>query len=444
MKYSTLVTALLIFFSRNAFGQSIFTLQQCVDSALINNLTIKEQGYTIQYLENNYQQTKYDLLPDLRASSRLSEYFGQTFNFERTRFIDERITSFSVGISSNVALFEGFRKYHLINRSKLDLASGKERLELLKNQITLEVVNSYLTILYNQEQSKILVGQIEITSQQIERAKKMVDAGKIPFGELYSLFSQKAEEEAQWNRYQSQVQMAKILLSQQMNIRNTEFDIVVPDLDSLTVDFELNSSIEQFVSEALQFLPEMRLAENSLLSAKYDLAIAKSALYPSLYLSSGLSFPYNSKAISPTGGDYPFFDQLKDRKQAEIGLSLSIPVFNRFQNRTNIKNAQLQIITKESALDRTRQDIFKAVQSAYNDVLIAQKNLKSREEALKAAREAYRFAEQRFNAGTISAADYSQEKARLNQASMQLLQAKYDFVVKMKILDFYRGVKIKL
>jgi len=426
-------------------SQTVFSLRQCIDSALINNLNIKEQVFAQQVLENNYRQSKYDFLPDLNASSRVSEYFGQTFNYERVRFIDERITSYSFGISTSVALFEGFRKYYTMNKRLIDAQGGKFQMDLIKNQLTLEIVNTYLTILYNQEQAQGLKQQMAVIDQQIERTKKMVEAGKIPLGELYSLLSQKAEEEAQFNRYISQITIAKIALSQQMNIQTIDFEISAPDIDSLTFQFLQENPVDHFFDEAIHFLPEIQLADNALQSAKLDLEIARSRIYPSLYLSGGMSFPYNNKALNPTtGGDYPFFDQLSDRKQTEIGITLSIPIFNKLQNRTNIQNAQLKILSSENSIQKARQQVYKSVQSAYHDVLNAQKNYQSRAEALKAAQESYRFAEQRFNSGSISATDYLVEKAKLNQSIIQLTQSKYDFLVKLKVLDFYRGIEINL
>ena len=137
-------------------------------------------------------------------------------------------------------------------------------------------------------------------------------------------------------------------------------------------------------------------------------------------------------------------DQLRDRRQAEFGVSLSIPIFNKFRNRTNVANAQVETLTTENEIEKVKQDIYKIIQSAYNDVLASRENYNARKQAVEASEESYRFAEQRFNAGAISATDYNIEKNKLNQVKSRLLQSKYDFIVKTKILDFYRGADIQL
>jgi outer membrane protein len=174
--------------------------------------------------------------------------------------------------------------------------------------------------------------------------------------------------------------------------------------------------------------------------------IAKSGYYPTLALSAALSSPYNNFAINPQNGstDYMLLDQLRDRRQAEFGVSLSIPIFNKFRNRTNVANAQVETLTTENEIEKVKQDIYKIIQSAYNDVLASRENYNARKQAVEASEESYRFAEQRFNAGAISATDYNIEKNKLNQVKSRLLQSKYDFIVKTKILDFYRGADIQL
>jgi outer membrane protein len=166
--------------------------------------------------------------------------------------------------------------------------------------------------------------------------------------------------------------------------------------------------------------------------------IAKSGYLPSLTFSMGFSAPYFRSS------NIPFSDQLKDNSQADIGLSLSIPIFNKFRNRTNMANAQVGILTAENEIEKTKQDIYKLIQSAHNDVVASRENFNARKQAVTASEESFRFAEQRFNAGAISAIDYSLEKNKVNQASSRLLQSKYDLLVKLKILDFYRGAEVQL
>ncbi len=426
-------------------------LRYCIDFAIENNLNLKNQELNQIVLQNNYKQSKYDLLPDINASSRLSRNFGQNYNYDQSKFIDEQVTSFSIGASSDINLFEGFRKMHLTNKKKLEVESGKIRSEILKNQLTLEIVNAYLMILYNQEQTEIVTKQLSTTEQQIERTEKLIQSGTMTKGDLLSLLSQKAEEESQLVGFKNQIKMSLLNLSQLMNYNQGEFEIEKPNLEEFTLYLCDSLTVQNIYSEALAFLPEVKMAESELSTTREDLNIAKSGYYPSLTLSMGFSSPYSSSAVNPTDPnpsnptiDYPVGEQLKDRRQAEIGLSLSIPIFTKFRNRTNVANAKVGLLTAENEIEKTRQDIYKLIQSAHNDVMASRENFNARKQAVNASEESFRFAEQRFNAGTISAIDYNLEKNKLNQATSRLLQSKYDLLVKVKILDFYRGAEVQL
>ncbi len=425
---------------------AVFNLRSCIDYAIENNLNIKNQELSQKILQNNYTQSKHELLPDFNASSRFGKNFGQTFSYEQSRFIDQQVTSFNIGLSSYVNLFEGFRKIHTINRRLLELETGQSRHDILKNQLTLEIVNAYFLILYNQEQLEIIVEQLSTTKQQIEKTHKLIQSGTVTRGDLLALISQRADEESQLVGYKNQIKISMLNLSQLMNYNNGLFDIERPDLEHYMLTFTDTVSINTIYSEALTFLPDVKLANFQLCISKKDEKIAKSGYYPTLTVSAGFSTPYNNLAINPQDAnvDYLLFDQLRDRRQAEVGISLSIPIFNKLRNRTNVVNAQIGVLTSENEIEKTKQDIFKLIQSAYNDVLASRENYNARKEAVDAGEESYRFAEQRYNAGAISAIDYNLEKNKLNQTKSRLLQSKYDFLIKTKILEFYRGVDLQL
>ena len=440
---------LLVIYTINAEAQEntqTLDLPTCINYAIEHNLNLKKQELSQQVLQNNYKQSKYDLLPDLNAMSRFGQSFGQTFSYEQSQFINQQVTSFNVGLSSNVYLFEGFRKMHTTNRRLLELETGKISYEILKNQLILEIVNAYLITLYNQEQLEILVEQLSTTDQQIERTQKLIESGTVAKGDLLALTSQRAEEESQLVGYENQIKVSLLNLSQLMNYDEGVFEIEKPDIENYILTFSDTLSMEGLYSEAIVFLPEIKLVEVQLDISKTGEKIAKSGYYPTLALSAALSSPYNNFAINPQNGstDYMLLDQLRDRRQAEFGVSLSIPIFNKFRNRTNVANAQVETLTTENEIEKVKQDIYKIIQSAYNDVLASRENYNARKQAVEASEESYRFAEQRFNAGAISATDYNIEKNKLNQVKSRLLQSKYDFIVKTKILDFYRGADIQL
>ena len=422
------------------------TLKECIDFAIENNLDLKNQTLTQTVLQNNYQQAKNERLPEISASSLFSTNYGQTFDYKESDFINQRATNFNIGAMSYVDLFDGFRKYYTINRRLLEAQSGDYQYDVIRNQIVLNVVNAYLQILYNQEQTETITLQLEATILQIERTEKLLNSGTVTRGDLLSLLSQKAEEESQLIDYKNRVKMSKLGLIQLMNYPENQIEITKPEINESDITTFSPEKIETLYSEALAFLPELKLSENLLQISNQDLKLAKSGYLPSLRLNAGFSTNYNNQFTNPldTINSYGFSNQLKDNKQIEFGLSLSIPIFNKFRNRTNVQNATIAILQAENEILKSKQDIYKTIQSAYNDVSTAQENYKAQQQSVTAYKESYRFAEQRFNAGIINATDYNLEKTKLNTALSKLLQSKYDLLVKLKILDFYRGQEVKM
>ena len=447
---SILLTVLILhFILKLTYAQTdekIWNLQECIEFAIQNNLDLRNQTLNLDILHNNYQQSKYDLLPNLNASSSFSNSFGQTFSEDQVKFVDERVTSFNIGIFTSVQLFEGLRKYHTINRNLLEKENGQTRYEILKNQITLEIVNTYLQIIYNSEHTKIIEEQLLITEQQIEKTKKLIQSGSIPSGDLYTLLSQKADEASQIITYKNLTKQATLSLTQAMNLNSTGVEIFRPQIDSLHLMESLPPVIDSIYSDALNFMPELKYAEIQQQLLHKDMKITKSGYYPSLSLSAGFSGNYNNLAVDLATGsqDYPFFDQLGDKRQAQISLNLSIPIFSKFNNRTNVQNIKINIEQADNDILRTKQDIYKVIQSAYNDVIASVENMNARQQAVFASEESFRYAEQRYNAGAIGVIDYNLEKNKLNQAKSKLLQSKFDLLVKIKILEFYRGIELKL
>lgn len=422
------------------------TLKECIDYAIENNLTLKNQTLIQSILENNYQQAKYDRLPDVNASSNLGINFGQSFDLQANKFISERATNFNIGAMANVDLFNGFYKYHSINKRLLETHSGAFQSEIIQNRIILDVLNAYLQILFNKEQSEIVNKQLETTNLQIDRAEKLINSGTITKGDLLSLLSQKAEEESQLIAYKNMVRMSELGLIQLMNYTETTIEIVKPNINETIITTTLPEEIEALYGKALAFLPELKLTENQLQTSHQVLKLSKSGYYPSLRMNAGFSTNYNNQFTNPLdiANKYGFSTQLKDRKYFDLGMTLSIPIFSKFRNRTNVQNAKIEILQSENDILKTKQDIYKIIQSVHNDVLASRENYKSRQQLVTANEESFRFAEQRFNAGAINAIDYNLEKNKLTSAISKLLQSKYDLLIKLKVLDFYRGQDIEL
>lgn len=437
----------IIFFELTAQNETkTLSLEECIDYAIANNLVLKNQQLTQSMLENNYNQSKYDLLPDINASSRYSNSFGQTFSYEHSRFINEQVKAFNIGIMSQIYLFEGFRKMHTINKRLLETKIGQQRFDILRNQLTISVLNAYLAVLYNYEQIEIINDQLSTTEQQITKTEKLIASGTLTRGDLLAFITQKADEESQLTGYRNQLRTSRLELAQLMNHPEGEFDIERPDVEITARDITDTVTVDYIYSNAKSFLPEVKLVISQFEVAKEEQKLAQSGYYPTLILSAGISTPYNSLAPNPhnSNTDYRLIDQLKDRRQAELGITLSIPIFNKFRTRTSLANAKINVLSAGNEIEKTYQDLYKVIQSTYNDVVSSYHNYEARKKTVEASEESFRFVQQRFNAGAMSAVDYNIEKNKLNQSKSRLLQSKYELIVKLKILDFYRQGTIEL
>jgi outer membrane protein len=286
--------------------------------------------------------------------------------------------------------------------------------------------------------------QLAVTKLQIERTRKLVNAGSLAKGSLLEIEAQYAQEELNLVNQQNELQLSYLNLYQLLELPVSEhFKIVKPDLPVITANKALLSSVEVF-GNAVQTRPEVQSAGFKLESYKEQVKVAKSGLYPTLSMGFDYYNYYNNKFTYATGGKIPLDVQLKGNDQYGLGLNLSIPVFNKFQTRTQIKNAELQAVNQELELQNTKNVLRTEIEQAYTNALAALKKYIASNKAVESMKEAFRYTEEKFNVGMVNSVEYNQAKNNLTKASSDLAQAKYDYIFRSKILDFYNGIPIEL
>ena len=425
--------------------QKQWTFEECIAHALENNIQIKQQEIMTRYQESSLEQSKLNLLPSLNGSANHYYSFGRAYDrTSNTYTVGETVQSNNFNVSSNMSLFNGLVNYNTIQKNKYELLATEQDLEGFRSDISLNVALAYLQILLNNELVATTASQVELTNQQIDRTAKLVDAGSLARGNLLDIEAQAAREELQLITLQNQLAISLLTLAQLLELPSADsFKIVIPEIAVDPVAFESNPDSIYSVAEKIR--PEILGAEYKLKGAEYDLAIAKGGRSPQLSVGASWNTAYSDNRIDlVTLQPYGFGTQLDINRNSAVGFSLSIPILNGWMVNTQIKNSRLGIENSRYALENTKKQLYKNIQQAYTDATGALKRYYSSQKAVSSMEEAYRYAEQKLNVGLVTAVDYNQSKTQLLNAQSEMAQAKYEYVFKSKVLDFYKGIPLSL
>lgn len=432
----------LLFTALCVQAQGKWSLRQCVDYAVQNNIELQQKALQVKSAEIDLSTTKNSRLPDLGAS------MGQGFNFGRSTLsnnVSEAVNSSrtSFDISTSVPLFTGFRIPNEIKRDELNLLAATEGLKKAKENLELQVVSIFLDALFKKEILKVYQDQSELSKLQVEKTDILFQAGKVPESQLYDIKAQLAKDEMNVTQAQNNLSLSLLDLSQALNLTSSnDFDIEAPNVDNM-VSNTLSSILppDQVYQMALGVKPHIKEAEYNFESSKKTLKIAQAGYWPKLSMGAG----YGTSYYSTSKGTVPSFgSQLRDNASQYISFSLSIPIFNRFQVRNSVRSARLNIENQNLALDNVKLAFYKEIQQAYQSAISAQAKFNSTEKAYKAADESFKYARERYEVGKSTVFEYSEAQMKLTSSKSEQIQAKYDFIFRAKILDFYQGKEIDI
>ena len=409
-------------------AQQSFTIQQCVDTALANNRNVKQQALTKQTRAIAYEQARMNLLPNLNASANQNWNFGTSVS----QFRNNK-NSTSVGLSSNLTLFDGLKMKYNIDARKAEMYASEADLDKIKQDITVNVSSVFLQILLNKELLQIANEQLGLTKTKIEQRKSLVESGKMAEGEMYELLAQESKEELTRTQAENTLKLSLLDLAQILELDHFEnLDIVVPQ-NLLESELQLLSATSVYES-ALTHRPEIKGAEFRLKSSESNVLASKSDFYPVLNLSAQTgSGYYNLGDISSTFGK-----QFSDNYMTTIGLNLQIPIFNKFDVRNRVRTAQIGVESSKLNIDNAKLEIKKSIQQAYYNALAAKSRWDAAQKSEIASREAFRFANQKFEAGKANSYELYQAKNNLTQVLSEQAQSKYEYVFRIKLLELMK------
>ena len=472
-KFVTLL-AFTFFISLNAQDKK-WTLQECVDYALDNNISIKQQELNKASIEENITTAKGNFYPSLGASTSENFNFGSYIGQNGNR-ISRDSRSFSFGLNSNVTLFNGQKNKYLLMQARKDLEAAGFDLEENKNDIMLLVANYYLNVLLNRESLKIAEDQIVISKSQVTKAKSLVDAGEQPRTVLLEAEATLAANEQQLTTAQNLLNLIKgseirkshlindprvqdldislLSLAQLLQLSHKGFDVadIVLNINSASLIY---NDTDIIYNKAVNFLPEIKSAKIAVENSKLDVKSAKADFYPSLRFGAGLGSSYqhsqgdkdvrpivdpvtNEIVLVPNG----FGKQIEDNLGYNFGFSLNIPIFNRFQTKANVNKAKINLQRSELQLLDREIKLRESIEKAYADAKASLNQFVSAEKSLFAQEESFKNAQESYNSGVMTSFDFDQVRNRLVNAQSTMVNAKYSFVFRTKLLEYYLGIPL--
>ena len=441
MKKNIIMTsALMILFTANATAQEKWDLEKCITHAIENNLSIKQQEASKEQSAVELSTAKWSRLPDLNGSTSHSFNFGRSIQADNTyKSLNTQNTAFN--LNTSVPLFTGLKITNSIALAKLNLQAATEDLNKAKEDISIQVASAYLQVLFNEELAQVAHLQVELSKEMLAQKEAYFKTGKASEAEWLEAKSRVAQDQLSAVQADNNYQLALLDLSQLLELPSPDnFAIVSPKADMDEYMGSITSPADIY-NQAIMFKPSIKAAQYRLEGAAKSIKIAQSAYYPQLSFGAGLSTNYYKVA----GMKNPVFgSQLKDNFSQYFGFQLTIPIFNRFSTRNQVRNARIQQSTLNWQLEDSKKALYKEIQQAYYNALGAESRYESSLTADEAAEASFNLMKEKYAEGKANATEYNESRTSWMKAISEKLQAKYDYIFRTKILDFYKGVPLTL
>ena len=418
-----------------SFAQDkIWTLEQCVDHALDNNITILQAENSLLSSKQDIISAKGNFLPSISSNLSGGASLGNIEVFPG-EFRDREFYSTSVGIGFSQSVFNGFRNINLLNQSKLNLERNQFELEKFKDDISLNVANTYLNVLFNKENLELAKLQVEFSEFQVNQVKTLVEAGSEPNSTLIETKATYSRDIQNLTIAENNHDLALLTLAQLLQLPYENFDVEVIEIDTPSANLMYND-IAPILNYALQNRNEIKVAERDIDLAKLGTKISKSAYLPNVSMGYGFNASANFSNLTV---DDELLEQLNVNKGHSINMNISIPIFNRNQTKAEVKKSKILEETTNLALEQAKIDLESTIQRAFTDARAALKSYEAAQLSLQSQEVAFQNSQERFIIGALNSFDLEQSRLRMINARSSLINAKYDFIFKTKVLDFYLG-----
>lgn len=423
-----------------AYAQQKWDLKQCIEHAIANNLTIKLQEAQREQSKVELSTARNSFLPDLNGSASHSFNFGRSLQADNT-YQSLNTQNTGLNLNTSIPLFSGLQKINNVALSKLNLKAAMEDLNKAKEDISIQVASAYLQVLFNEELVKVANEQLVLSKEMLEQKTAFYKNGKASQAEWYEAKARVAQDELSAVQAENNLRLSLLDLSQLLELPSPDdFGIVSPATDSIA-GLKIQTSPAEVYAEAVLTKPSVKAAQYRLEGAEKSIQIAKGAYYPQLSFGAGISTNFYNVSGMENGN---FGSQLRDNFSQYIGFSLSVPIFNRFETRNRVRSARIQQHTYYWQLEESKKTLYKEIQQAYYNAVNAETQYQSSLTADEAAQASFLLMKEKYTNGKANATEYNESRTAWMKAVSDRLQAKYDYLFRTKILDFYRGIPLTL
>lgn len=474
MKKQSILIVFLSFVTLSSFGQTKkWTLEECVSYALQNNISIKQSELDKEVVTTNKKDAVASFMPSVNSNASHSWNIGLNQNITKGTLENQTTQYTSAGLTVGIDIYKGLRNQNQLRKANLSKIASDYQLMKIKEDVSLNVVNSYLQILFNKENLKMQQEQLAFDLKQKERTTELVSVGAVPKGDLLDVLATIATDNQKVVNAENALLISKISLAQLLQLKDYEnFDIIEEQIEPKQ-SIVLAENPQSIFNKAKSTRTELKLAQTNLQIAEKDIKIARGGYQPTLqgFYNLNTRVSYADRVVGsqinpsqPTvpigivestgqvvvmpnrvtilGGPEPFMNQIIDNKGHSFGVQLSVPIFNGFAARYNLQRSKIAFEKSKLSLEQQEQDLERTVYSAYTDTRGAQKSFDAAKITLEARQNAMNYAKERYEVGLMNIFDYNQTQTMFVNAQSELLRTKYDYIFRTKILEFYFGIPI--
>lgn len=431
LTFILVIVGLIFHFEYGYSQEKKWTLSECIDYAVTHNIEVKQSDNQIQNLKVEKNTLRNSFLPNLNAGASQNFTFGRSLNQNNT-YEDSNIQNSSFSVTTEIPIFAGFKRTASIAQNRFDLLAAEANRELIENNLSLNVAGAYFQILLNKEIYRIALEQIQLTKEQETCTQLLIENGKAAESQLHDVRAQLADDELTATEAKNSLRLAFLELAQLMELKGHErFDIDSLGREISVPDMLSPVNIYQY---AVTCMPQIRQAYYTLQSKTKGIRIAKSGYYPTLSFAAGINTNYydNGSGLGET-----FRRQLNNNMQKSLCFTISIPLFDRFSTRNQVRTARIDEDNARLSLENEKKQLYKDIEQAYTDAISAFEKYRSTTKAVAANQEAHRYAMEKYAAGKSTVFEYNEVKMKLANALSQQSQAKYTYLLKDRVLTFY-------
>jgi len=431
-------------------GQKSWTLRECLEHATTNNIQVKQAALMERMSKNNLNESMVNFLPTASAATNYNFTFGNSIDPTSFSFVNENSQSLTMNLSSNLTLFNGLQRVNNVLRNKAELEASANDKQNTINNTALQITNLFLQVLLNKELDMVAKKQVDISTEQLKRTKSQIQSGSLAETAIYEFEAQVARDFASQVQTSNNVSLSLLQLKNALQIEGEEEFEIVPPQSSVIIENVANKNSEQIFRMAVSNQPSIRSAQARIASARFSKKLAWGSLSPSIGLNFNLSDNFFNKAsrivsLSPYQTEpISFRDQLNSNLTKVVGFNLTLPILQGGSRINNIANSKLQQQIRELDLSNQKNSLRQEVQQSYNNARASLENMLANEKVKSSAQKSYEVTEKRYNSGLANAFELDQSRLNYLRAESQYLQAKYTYLLNLKVLDFYQGVPITL